>query len=319
MLTVGFVGCGTVVHLMYAAALRGRADYAVRYVSDVSPQQAESAARLFDADVVPVNDLIERSGAVVVTTPPETHAALLKQCLRPGKIVLCEKPFATSYRDAVEISREAANVGSHLYVGHFRRTFPQLRLARSLVQLGVIGDVTTIFVSEGGRFTWKAVSDYTVKHATGGVVWDTAPHTLDMALFGAGVDGWTDCNVTSVEVTRDKPEPSHDFRARFLIAGGQPLREIACRMHVSRKEALPNFVKLSGERGSVAFSAGMDRHVRLTTSSGSVVLSSEEQHTDLMECFDLQMRRILLRDQDQDFASERFLALTRVLEALAHG
>src|SRR3954471_12447146 len=318
MLTVGFIGCGAVVHLLYAATLRGRAAYAVRYVSDIAPRQAESAATLFDADVVPIDELIERSGAVVVTTPPDTHAALLRQCLRPGKIILCEKPFTTSYRDAVELSREAAAVGARLYVGHFRRTFPQLRLARSLVQLGVIGDVSDIFVSEGGRFTWKAVSDYTVTHATGGVVWDTAPHALDMALFGAGLDDWPDCDVTVLDIERDKPEPSHDFRARFVINGQQP-RPIAGRVHVSRKEVLPNFIRLSGDRGSVAFGVGMDRHVRLTTRSGSVVLTSEDQHADLMECFDLQIRRIFLKQQDQDFSSGRFLALTKMLEALANG
>lgn len=319
MLTVGFVGCGAVVHLLYAATLRGRAAYAVRYVSDISPRQAESAAQLFGADVVPIDELIERSGAVVLTTPPDTHAALLRQCLRPGKIVLCEKPFTTSYRDALEISREAAAAGARLYVGHFRRTFPQLRLARSLIQLGVIGDVSDIFVSEGGRFTWKAVSDYTVKHPSGGVLWDTAPHSLDMALFGAGLDDWSDCDVTLLDVGRDKPEPSHDFRARFLIDGGQPRRHITGRVHVTRKEVLPNFIRLSGARGSVAFSVGMDRHVRLTTPAGSVVLTSEDQHADLMECFDLQIRRIFLNQQDQDFSSHRFLALTKILEALANG
>lgn len=319
MLSVGFVGCGAVVHTLYAGTLRGRTAYAVRYVSDISPQQAESAARLFGAEVVAVDELVRRAGAVVLTTPPDTHAALLRQCLRSGNIVLCEKPFTTSHREAVQIAKDAAATGTQLYVGQFRRTFPQLQLARSLIRLGVIGMVTDVFVSEGGRFTWKTVSDYTVTSQFGGVLWDTGPHALDMALFAADVDGWTDGEVSALEVDRDKPEPSHDFRTRFVLAGGNPVRQITCRMHLSRTQALPNFIKLSGDRGSLAFGVAPDRYVRLTTADGSVVLTSEQEHSDLLECFDLQIRRIFLKQDDQDFSAPRFLVLTKILETLFHG
>lgn len=319
MLSVGFVGCGAVVHTLYAGALRGRTAYAVRYVSDIAPQQAESAARLFGAEVVPVEELVRRAGAVVVTTPPDTHAALLRQCLRSGNIVLCEKPFTTSHREAAQIANDAASTGTQLYVGHFRRTFPQLQLARSLISLGVIGTVTDVFISEGGRFTWKTVSDYTVASPFGGVLWDTGSHALDMALFAAGLDDWSDVDVSALAVERDKPEPSHDFRARFALAGGNPVRQITCRVHLSRTEALPNFIKLSGDRGSLAFSVASDRYVRLTTADGSAVLASEQEHTDLLECFDLQIRRILLKQDDHDFSAARFLVLTKILETLFHG
>ena len=160
LLTVGLVGCGAVAHANYARTLRGRSAYAVRYVFDIVPHQAESAARLFGAEVAAMDDLIQHANAIVVTTPPHTHADLIRKSLRPGKIVLCEKPFTTSYRDAVDLANEATSTGALLYVGHFRRNFPQVQLARSLVELGVVGEITDMFVSEGGRFTWKAVSDY---------------------------------------------------------------------------------------------------------------------------------------------------------------
>ena len=107
LLTVGLVGCGAVVHTLYAGALRGRVAYGVRYVSDIVPEQAESAARVFGAEIVPMDELVQRAGAVVLSTPPDTHAALLKRSIRSGNIVLCEKPFTTSYSDAAEIVKSA--------------------------------------------------------------------------------------------------------------------------------------------------------------------------------------------------------------------
>ena len=142
-----------------------------------------------------MDDLIQHANAIVVTTPPHTHADLIRKSLRPGKIVLCEKPFTTSYRDAVDLANEATSTGALLYVGHFRRNFPQVQLARSLVELGVVGEITDMFVSEGGRFTWKAVSDYIIRDEHGGVLWDTGSHALDMALFASCLDGWPDCDV----------------------------------------------------------------------------------------------------------------------------
>ena len=111
----------------------------------------------------------------------DTHADLMRKCLRPGRIVLCEKPFTTSYRDAVDLANEAKSTGALLYVGHFRRNFPQVQLARSLVELGVVGEITDMFVSEGGRFTWKAVSDYTIRDEHGGVL---VGHRFARARYG---------------------------------------------------------------------------------------------------------------------------------------
>ena len=304
------------MHAIYPKALRGRSAYGVRFVFDIRQDQADSAARLFDAQAVSIDELVQRAEVILITTPPDTHAALLNACLLPKKIVVCEKPFVTSYRDAIELTRKAESESAQLYVGHVRRTFPQVLLARSLIQLGVIGNVREIYASEGGRFTWKAVSNYVVTNPHGGVLWDTGTHTLDMALFAAGVDEWPDCSVDRVIVERDKPEPSHDFRGQAVIARTNPAREIACRVHLSRKTVLPNFIRLIGDHGSIAFLVGMDRYVRLTTNNGSIVLTSEQHPADLLESFDLQFRRILMKQNDRQFSAVRVLALTKTLEAL---
>ena len=316
MITVGLIGAGAVVHGMYAKVLRGRTAYRVGFVTDVAPAQAASAAQLFGAQTVPVEDLVERSDAIIVTTPPDTHADVLRRCFRAGKTVLCEKPFATSHREASSIVADAYRAGTQLYVGHFRRAFPSLELARSLVSAGIVGNVHTITISEGGRFTWKSVSDYTVRSPFGGVLWDTGSHALDMALFAVGADAWNACAIDTVSVERDKPEPSHDFRGAFTLTNHGGAR-IACRLHVSRKDALPNLLHVTGDRGSVALVVGADYRVRLTTDTGSIVLSAERRSTDLLECFDVELQRILLKKDEGDFAAERFVSLTAVLEALA--
>jgi predicted dehydrogenase len=316
MISLGLIGCGAVVHANYAQTLLGRDAYKVRYVCDLDPLQADSAASLFDARAVALEVLLDEADAIIISTPPSTHSSLVRASLRPGRRILCEKPYMTTYEDALEISEAARQMGAHLYVGHFRRAFPHLALARELVALGLIGDVTGLTATEGGRFLWKAVSSYTVEDPSGGVLWDTGSHTLDMALFASRLDGAALLDVHDITVARDKQEPSHRFRGDFTLSVAG--REIAGRLCVSRKEVLPNLVKICGTRGELAFLTDLDDRVRLTTDEGSVVLRAERSYEDLMECFDVQLRRILLADRAETFAAHNFLGQIKLIEALAN-
>jgi predicted dehydrogenase len=316
VIEIGLIGCGAVVHWNYARTLVGRSEYMVRYVHDLDAEQARSAAALFGAEVATFETIRKHADAIVVATPPSTHAGIIAELLSDGRTILCEKPFTTTREDAAKLSADARGIGSRLYVGHFRRLFPQVELARELIGLGVIGDVRKIRSSEGGRFTWNAVSHYTSRDASGGVLWDTGSHTLDTALFAAHLDGAPDLDVRPSSVERDKSEPSHDLRAAFaLVHIG---REIAVELHVSRKDALPNMVTIQGDLGAISFVAGMDDRLRLTTQKGTSVVRATRAHADLLECFDLQLRRIFLNNEAEVFEAERFIGQIGVLEALSN-
>jgi predicted dehydrogenase len=315
VIDLGVIGCGAVVHQMYAKILVGRRDYSARYLYDINDAQAASAAKMLGGRAVSLAELLEKADAIIVTTPPSTHAAMVRDCLRRDRIILCEKPFVTTHAEAVAVVEESRVTGARLYVSQFRRTFPQLEIARHLVALGLIGEVIGFAASEGGRFTWRTVSDYTVRDRSGGVLWDTGAHTLDMALFASGLDRSPIVDVQDIRVQKDRDEPSHDFLADFEAQHeGYAVRG---HLHVSRIDALPNIVRIHGTAGEVAFSVSMDHRVRLSTSRGSMVITAERSHKDLAECFDLQLRRVMLSDGDEDFVAENFLGQVKLLEALS--
>jgi predicted dehydrogenase len=80
MISLGLIGCGAVVHANYAQTLIGRDAYKVRYVCDVDPVQAASAATLFDAEAVALDTLVDKADAIIISTPPSTHASLVRAC-----------------------------------------------------------------------------------------------------------------------------------------------------------------------------------------------------------------------------------------------
>jgi len=301
---------------MYSQILNSQPGYHVGYVCDRSADQAEAAASMFGAKVASLEELAADSDAVIIAAPPASHLSLVEATIAPDRTVLCEKPLMTSSGDARAAVEMAAQAGSRLYVGHFRRTFPNVRLARELANLGLIGRVTSISACEGGRFTWRTTSDYPVKDVTGGVLWDTGSHTLDMALHAAGLDTLQVTDIEVDRVRRDKQEPSHDISADFgFQANGDQVRG---HLHVSRKDALPNLIQIDGTTGSIAFVAGLDDAVRLTTPRGSTVLRAGLEHSEQLECFELQVRRILTGEGADDFKADRFIGQIEILEAVAN-
>jgi len=111
--------------------------------------------------------------AVVVATPPETHAEIVEAALGAGKHVLCEKPLATTSEDCVRLEHAARAAGRVLMVGHTYIFNPAVRLLRRYVADGAIGRVRYIHsVRTGPGPVRRGVN----------ALWDLAPHDFAMVL-----------------------------------------------------------------------------------------------------------------------------------------
>jgi predicted dehydrogenase len=111
--------------------------------------------------------------AVVIATPPQTHAALASRALRAGKHVLVEKPLATRLQDALDLADLAAEADRVLMPGHTFIYSPAVNAVRDLIRGGVVGDVH--FVTSSRMNLGKYNGD--------GVVCDLAPHDLSILLY----------------------------------------------------------------------------------------------------------------------------------------
>ncbi|MBW2030717.1 MAG: Gfo/Idh/MocA family oxidoreductase [Deltaproteobacteria bacterium] len=59
---------------------------------------------------------------VSICTPPETHYGIIKECLRfQPRIIFCEKPFTSTYEEAIEIHGRAKEKGIVVAVNYNRR------------------------------------------------------------------------------------------------------------------------------------------------------------------------------------------------------
>jgi len=84
---------------------------------------------------------------VHITTPPQIHFALARQCLEAGSHVYVEKPFTVSGEEAKALIQLAEAKGLKVTAGHNTQFTPAAREMRRLIQEGYLG---------GRPCTWRA-------------------------------------------------------------------------------------------------------------------------------------------------------------------
>jgi len=123
---------------------------------------------------------------VVLATPPATHADLACLFLRAGVSVLCEKPLATSYDDALRLAACAREGGAILTMASKYRFAADVVRARGLVASGVLGDPVRLENAFAARVDMAARWNSDPAVAGGGVLMDNGTHSVDIARFLLG-------------------------------------------------------------------------------------------------------------------------------------
>lgn len=137
--------------------------------------------------------------AVANVTPDNAHYATTMTCLGAGKHVFCEKPLATDYAKALEMTELSEKSGLIGMVNLTYRNVAQIHKVRELVLSGAIGDVKHIEASylqswlvqpswgqwdKEHQWLWRL----STAHGSNGVLGDIGIHILDFVVFGAATE-----------------------------------------------------------------------------------------------------------------------------------
>ena len=118
--------------------------------------------------------------AVSVCTPNKMHSIISCDCLMGGKNVLCEKPAAKNYGEALKMQEAQKKSGKVLNIGVVNRFNAAVNKIKQMIAGGELGEVYHVYVSFrahrsipglGGAFTTKEI-------AGGGVLIDWVYTTL---------------------------------------------------------------------------------------------------------------------------------------------
>ncbi|NOQ55360.1 MAG: gfo/Idh/MocA family oxidoreductase [Nanohaloarchaea archaeon] len=116
--------------------------------------------------------------AVSIVVPTKFHTSVALYCTNRGKHILLEKPISDNIADAKAIIDTCNKNKVKLLVGHIERFNPAIDELKKQVDLGTLGDITSIISKRVGLFPSR------IKDAD--VVVDLAVHDIDVFNYLLG-------------------------------------------------------------------------------------------------------------------------------------
>ena len=141
----------------------------------------------------------EKPDIVSICTPPGSHKAIVRKICKSGvRVILCEKPLAVSYNDALSIVKLCRKNGVKLVVNYLRRFDPTHLRAINLVKKGRLGKI-------------QAVTGYYTKG-----LFNSGCHIINLlrAFFGKIID----VKNLGGPLSKDFPYESPDFMVKHSDA-----------------------------------------------------------------------------------------------------
>jgi len=189
---VAIIGCGSIANGQHIPAYLKNEKAEIKYFCDIIHERAQKAVDTYGCGIavtdykeVLADDEIE---AISVCTPNNMHSVIAIDALKAGKNVLCEKPAARTFSEALEMQKIQHKTGKVLNIGVVNRFNAGIRKIKELIDGGDLGEVYQVYVSFrrhrcipglGGDFTNMAI-------AGGGVNIDWGVHFFDIVMYCCG-------------------------------------------------------------------------------------------------------------------------------------
>ncbi len=211
---VGVVGTGFIGPVHIEGLQRNSGLVEVVAVADSAKGQAEAVASRFGISQAYNNyqELLDNPAiqSVHICSPNFLHYPMVKKALERGKHVVCEKPFALTKEEGLELVQLARQNKLHNGVHFNLRYYPLIQNLRTKIAQGDLGDIISI---QGGflqdwllyqtDYNWRLELEKSGKTR---VIGDLGSHWIDLIEFLTGKKIASVCaDFATVHTERIKP------------------------------------------------------------------------------------------------------------------
>jgi len=189
-LRFGLIGAGGIAQA-YAQAFNesDRCDLAA--VADVREEAAVALAEIVGAKAYTDHTQLAQLelDAVIVATPPATHAEIACFFMEKGIPVLCEKPLTTNVADAEKMIADAEKAGILFTMASKFRYCDDVIKAKSLIASGTLGEILQFENAFTAKVDMSKRWNSDAALSGGGVLIDNGTHSVDIIrYFLGGID-----------------------------------------------------------------------------------------------------------------------------------
>jgi predicted dehydrogenase len=184
---IGLIGAGAIMRLSHAPTIAGTEAATLAAIYDPAAERAAALAARFGgrvygelAALLAANDV----DAVIIATPNRDHCAAVIAAAAAGKHVFCEKPLAINLAEARQMVAACSAADVRLQVGFNQRFWPQVGIAKSLIESGFIGKVhqfRSVYGEKADAYPAATSYRYDLSQSGGATIIDLMIHRIDLA------------------------------------------------------------------------------------------------------------------------------------------
>lgn len=189
---VAIISAGMISNIAHVPAYKNLGDRIdIVAISDLREEIGKETAKRHGIDKVytDTQKMLEeiKPDIVSVCAPNAYHKELTIMALRYGSHVICEKPIALTYNDAVQMYQEADKAGKYLIACQTSRFDYDAIVAKDLISTGILGE---IYFAEIGAVRRRGIPSWGTfhmkEHSAGGPFCDIGVHIVDKFLWLIG-------------------------------------------------------------------------------------------------------------------------------------
>ncbi len=201
---------------------------------------------------------------IYIATPHTYHTDNSLLCLRSGKSVLCEKPFAINEEKAKAVFREAKNSKLFIMEAMWSRYFPLYAKVRELIDNKTIGDVQLIQADFGFFSDYNPEGRLFNPELGGGALLDIGIYPIDLTQY------LMRDYPASIQSDAVMNNDGIDLQSSYIL---RYENGVLATLASSIRTRLPNNALISGTKGSLQL------HVPFWHPNKLTVHTEEDKHT----------------------------------------
>ena len=246
MVNLALLGAGRIGQV-HARAIANSNHGKLAAVFDPVEQAARALVAQYSGRVANLDEILGDPGidGVLICTPSDTHADLIRQVVSAGKAAFCEKPIATDVATTQTVLDHVADAQGTLMLGFQRRFDPSFIALKERLAEGSMGALESLLItsrdpaappysymlSSGGLFKDMTIHDFDVArwlidqpiqsvYAVGGALTDPQVATQGQDIDTASIIMTTASGVQCTILNSRRATYGYDQRIEVLCAGG---------------------------------------------------------------------------------------------------
>lgn len=192
MMKVAVIGCGTIANAAHIPSYMNNPEAEIKYFCDIRIERAQKAVEEYGCGeaVADYRQVLAdpEITAVSVCTPNNLHSEISIAALKAGKNVLCEKPAARTYPEALKMQQAQHESGKVLNIGVVNRFNDSVNRIREYIESGKLGEIYHVYASFRAHRSIPGLGKDFTNHAVagGGALIDWGVHYLDIVMYCCG-------------------------------------------------------------------------------------------------------------------------------------